>query len=76
MVNICELLTTAVRMNKPKMLTGLDQNGNVVRNACSVFMHRKQQQATGGQVEPNPLRRSPTYNMVSPDVSPRGEGES
>ena len=27
MVNICELLINVVNVNKPKMLSGLDQNG-------------------------------------------------
>jgi hypothetical protein len=32
MANICELLLNTVKTSKPKMLTGLTQNGNVTRS--------------------------------------------
>jgi hypothetical protein len=41
MASICELLINAVKANKPKVLIGLHQNGNVMGRGVSSFPSRR-----------------------------------
>jgi len=71
MVNTCELLLNVVTEDKPKMLTGLSQNGTVDRSGACPLPRRRR---------PIHRRRSRTYatwvcsrNVVSPLLSRKGQ---
>jgi len=70
MANSGELLINVVRSNKPKALTGLNQNGTWPSAGASSFPCRRCR-VTGGQAEPKPSVIHP-WNVVSPSSSLRG----
>ena len=70
MANSSELPINVVRTSKPKMLTGLNQNGTWPGAGVSPFPGRRCR-ATGGEAEPTPSVIHP-WNVVSPSSSPRG----
>ena len=70
MANSGELPINVVRTSKPKMLTGLNQNGMWPGAGASPFPCRRCR-ATGEQAEPKPSVVRP-WNVVSPSSSLRG----
>ena len=70
MANSGELPINVVRTNKPKTLTGLNQNGTWPGAGASPFPCRRCR-ATGEQAEPTPSVIHP-WNVVSPSSSLRG----
>jgi hypothetical protein len=70
MANSGELLINVVRTSKPKMLTGLDQNGTWPGARASPFPCRRCR-ATGGEAEPKPSVIRP-WNVISLSSSPWG----
>jgi len=70
MANSGELPINVVRTDKPKTLTGLNQNGTWPGAGASPFPCRRCR-ATGEQAEPTPSVIHP-WNVVSPSSSPRG----
>jgi hypothetical protein len=54
MRNICELLINVVMFDRPKMLTGLDQNGKRYGWSVPLSLHVIYD-PSGGQTDANPL---------------------
>ena len=54
MRNICELLINVVILSRPKMLTGLDQNGKRYGWSVRLSLHVIYD-PSGGQTDANPL---------------------
>ena len=72
MVNRCELLINAVTTNKPKMLTGLTQNGTVTWCwGCVLPNHSRNGHRRIGSTSPI---QAITRNVVSPYLSRLGKG--
>lgn len=82
MRNICELLINVVMLNRPKMLTGLDQNGKrygwgvpLSLHVCPEDIYRKAQVLTldglKAKIE-NPDSAHKIYNALKETVWPRG----
>jgi hypothetical protein len=73
MASKSKLLINAVKTNKPKVLTGLNQKGNVMGMGVSSFPHRRHQTSPANRQGPNPSRHtSGTWKVRS---TPRREGE-